>query len=380
MATAQLARTLADLDPYVEQWDALAVAASRPLMRPALLLSWWQGQRELSACSELRVALVLDGHDLIGALPLFVVDPAARRPVYEVLGAGAFWGYTPLLAADAPPETLGLLTEALAASCPPPAMVSLSAVDASHDWPRRISKLWPPRGAWVYTGVGADPCLTVTLEGDFDQWLRSTGGHREHWRRLRRIGERGVTMRRSTTAAEFRTDLASLTRLHHTRWANKSQWLSPPVESALERAGCALIDSGAVRLWILDGEDGVVGATLFLTAGRETCCVMTAYDRAWGAYGPGVATAVAGIQDAFARGDRLVDLGYGQYEYKRGLANSARPVAWLRLFPRGGTYPLARICWAPHHAHERLVRLRVRLRARQRLNEMRARLPIRGSR
>ena len=378
MATVQLARTLADLDPYVEQWDRLAVSAARPLMRPAWLLSWWRGHCQFNDRSELRVALAFDDRGLVGALPLHVHDPEARIPVHEVLGAGAFWGQGPLLRGDAPPETLSLLTEALAGSSPVPAVLSLAAVDISHDWPQRMAALWPPRGAWLYTRAGAEPCLTVTLRGDFDDWLRSARRPGEHQRKQRRLAERGVTLRRSTTASEFRSDLASLVRLHHVRWANNSQWLSPAMEIALDRAGSQLIDSGGVRLWLLEGEEGVVAATLFASAGAESCCLMTAYDRAWRAYGPGIFTTVAGIEDAFTRGERVVDLGYGLFEYQRGMANSARPVAWLRVFPRGRSYPLARACWAPRHAHERLNRLRVRLAARQRVNEVRARLRTRS--
>src|ERR1039457_6415190 len=114
MATVQLARTLADLAPHVEQWDRLAVSADRSLMRPAWLLSWWHGHCQFNPGSELRVALAFHDHGLVGVLPTYVHDREARLPVYALLGAAAFWGLAPLLEVDAPPETLGLLIEALA--------------------------------------------------------------------------------------------------------------------------------------------------------------------------------------------------------------------------------------------------------------------------
>jgi hypothetical protein len=164
------------------------------------------------------------------------------------------------------------------------------------------------------------------------------------------------------------------------RWANNSLSLSPTMEIALDMAGSQLIDSGGVRLWLLEGEEGVVGAALFASAGWESCGLLTAYDRAWHAYGPGIATIIAGIEDAFTRGERVVDLGPGLFEYKRVIANSARPLAWCRLFPHGRAYPLVRAQWAPRHARERVQGLRVRLRARQRLAEVRNRLPTGGVR
>jgi len=374
MVTVRLAHSLTELDRYIDAWDRLAVSAARPTMRPAWLLSWWRGHCQSNDRSELRVALASDDRSLVGVLPLFVHDPEARIPVHELLGAGAFWGQGPVLSGDAPPEALSLLTEALAVSSPAPAVLSLAAVDVSHDWPQRVAAQWRPRGAWLYRRGRAVPCLTVSLHGAFDDWLRSARRPREHRRRLRRLAERGVTLRRSATASEFRSDLASLTRLHHARWANNSLWLSPTMEIALEMAGTQLIDSGGVRLWLLEGPQGVVGATLFASAGPESCCLLTAYDSAWHAFGPGIATIVAGIEDAFTRGEQVVDLGYGLFEYQKVMANSARPVAWYRLFPRGKTYPRARVQWAPRHATEHVQRLRVRLRARQRLAEVRNRL------
>ncbi len=373
MATFQLARTVADLEPYVEQWDRLAVSAERPLMRPAWLLAWWHTHCQFDGGSELRVALGFDDRGLLGLLPFYVRDPEARLPVYALLGPGPFWPKAPLLREDAAPETLGQLTQVLAQASPVPAMVDLEAIDTSFDWPDRIATSWPSRGASVYTKVAADPCLCVRLlDGGFDEWLHATRGRPQHRRRLRRLVERGVVMRRSANVAEFRRDLAGLTRLHRLRWAGMLQWVSPEVEIAIDRAGSELIASGGVRLWVLEGADGIVGATLFACAGQESCCLLTAYDRAWSVYGPGIATMIAGIEEAFGRGERLVDLGYGSFEYKRVLANYARPVAWLELFPRGRGHALVRARSVPRHARERVIRLRIRLRLGQRLRTARA--------
>ena len=114
MTTTRVAQSLADLDPYVDQWDELAVSVSRPLLRPAWLLSWWRGERERDGRSELRVVLVLDGNRLVGVFPLHVRDPEARIPVHEVLGGGRILGPGAAAGALRFGQTVPLLTEALA--------------------------------------------------------------------------------------------------------------------------------------------------------------------------------------------------------------------------------------------------------------------------
>jgi hypothetical protein len=81
---------------------------------------------------------------------------------------------------------------------------------------------------------------------------------------------------------------------------------------------------------------------------------------------------IAGIEEAFGRGERLVDFGHGFFEYKRVLANHTQPVAWLELFPRGRGHARVRARSVPRHARERVIRLRVRLRLGQRLRTARA--------
>jgi CelD/BcsL family acetyltransferase involved in cellulose biosynthesis len=373
MTKVVLARTPAEVAPYVALWDRLAVGAARPLMRPAWLLAWWHARVESAQPTELRVALAFDDQELVGVLPLHVHEPRTRLPRYGLLGEGTFWGQAPLLLADAPRETLTLLAEALAASVPTPAVLPLVCIDPSQDWVEHMAASWPPRGAWL-SNATSRPSLTVTVGGEFEDWLWSVRPGRHYRRKLKQLAERGVILRQSSTVSEFRSDLAALARLHHVRWANRSQWLSPAVEIALDRAGSELLDVGGARLWVLAHEDGVVGATLNASAGGQSCGLLTAFDRDWAAYGPGNITMLAGIEDAFTRGERLIDLGHGAFEYQRALADSALQLASLRLFPRGNAYPVARARWAPTHAREHVNRLRGVLQAGTRLSAARTRL------
>lgn len=329
MTTVQLARSLADLEPHVEQWDQLAVRASAPFMRPAWLLAWWSAQCKFNSRSELRVAMAFEARDLVGVLPLHVRDSDDRLPLFELLGGGSFWGQAPLLAGDAPPEKLlSLLTQALAESSPVPGTLSLAAVNVSGDWPLRMAALWPQRSARPDPRGVTGTALTISPLGDLAGWQRRTHRRFDDRRRLRRLAEQGVTLRASMTESEYQKDVASLMRLFHKRWADDQQWLMPAGEVALETGGRKLIGSGGVRLWVLEGEEGIVGASLFASAGLESCFVMTAYDPDWSRYSPGIVTALAGIEDAFTRGAELVDLSFGNFDYLKAMANSTRPVGW----------------------------------------------------
>ena len=366
MTAAYVASSSEELAGHIEGWDRLAVNAASPLMRPGWLMSWWHGYREQAPGAELRVALAVNEDRLVGVLPMFARDGPGRLAVYGPLGAGSFWGFRPLID-HAAPEALAVLVEALAASLPAAAAVELPAVDAAAGWVDETRRLWGAKGASAYVRVAENPCHLVEMGGGVDAWLRGSGRRSEYHRQLRRLHERGAILRASATVAEFGHDLAQLVRLHHQRWANDSQWLRPHVETALPLAGEALMDVGGVRLWVLEANDGVIGATLFAAAGSESCNLVTAYDRDWASQAPGIVTIIAGIEDAAERGAVRVDLGHGGFPYKLELANAVRPVSWQRLYPRGRTYARARLSWAPLEAQERLHRVRVQLRLRQRV-------------
>ena len=62
----------------------------------------------------------------------------------------------------------------------------------------------------------------------------------------------------------------------------------------------------------------------------------------------------------------MADLGGGEHEYKRRLADASRPIAWRTLFPRGSRYPLIRMRLAPKHTRLALRSLARRIPPDQR--------------
>jgi CelD/BcsL family acetyltransferase involved in cellulose biosynthesis len=367
---AFVASSIEELEPHLAAWDRLAVNAARPMMRPAWLLAWWGGLRASGISTELRVVIAYDGRGLAGLLPMHAERPSKGPVVHHMLGSGGVWGLGALLRPEAPGDTVQRIAQALGASTPRPRVIDLDAVDASDGWTAQLASSWPGRGAHVYVRGPAES-LAIETDGGFTAWLGGTRWKGEYGRTLRRLAERGVALRKSNPST-FSEDLAELFRLHRERWNGRSRWLSPAIRFALENAGGEFCASGAVRLWSLRSAERAVGASLFAAAGGESCFLMIAYDPAWRSFGPGIATAIAGIEESFTLGEALVDLGHGGFEYKRELANYARPLSWLRIFPREAGYGRVRARWAPRHARERMNRLRVELRLRSRMAELRA--------
>lgn len=59
----------AELTPYLDGWDRLAVASRRPFCAPGWMLAWWREGR--SGKMALRIVLVFEDDRLLGAGPFF---------------------------------------------------------------------------------------------------------------------------------------------------------------------------------------------------------------------------------------------------------------------------------------------------------------------
>ena len=64
----------------------------------------------------------------------------------------------------------------------------------------------------------------------------------------------------------------------------------------------------------------------------------------------GTQAILVALQALSAQGALTADLGGGEHDYKRRLADRNQPLAWRTLFPGGRRYPLIRARLAPKHA------------------------------
>ena len=196
-----------------------------------------------------------------------------------------------------------------------------------------------------------------------EAWLAGLPRHRRaELRRLaRRRAEAGLEVRCTDTRDAVRDDVHALAQLHHARLKRQSAWLTQEVEDSIVEAGRSLVSTGDFRLWkLVRGKELIAGA-LFVRAGDTSEALLTAFDPAWGALGPGLGAFVAAIRDELDSGTRLIYLGDSGYKYLQRLSNAEHPIIHYELFPTNLRMPIARARWLVTHTRDR-VQLRTRLR------------------
>ena len=86
MLSARVIDAEGELAPYIESWDALAVAAGRPYASPAWMLAWWRTAAPKGA--QLRVAVASDGDGaLVGVAPFWCSRRGLGGTWLRLLGA-----------------------------------------------------------------------------------------------------------------------------------------------------------------------------------------------------------------------------------------------------------------------------------------------------
>jgi CelD/BcsL family acetyltransferase involved in cellulose biosynthesis len=355
---AVLVEDVERLTPHVAAWDELAIAAGRPFCAPAWLLSWWREGRGGGAW--LRVVLVLDeAGALVGVGPFFAQVGPLRLAEYRLLGAGFCHRIGPLSRAGSEREVAAAIARSLAAATPRPASVVFEGIDAGDPWPELVAAGWPGgRRPRLRTDVEMD-APAIELDGAYESWMerRERKFRKEARRTARRLEEDGVTGR----IAIGDDAIDALMRLHHARWHDRGgSNVGTEARRVIAAAAHALDGSGRIGVALLEAPDGPVAAELVLRAGEHVVFWGGGFDPAWSKHAPGTQAMLLALEVAAADGVRHADLGGGEHEYKRRLADTSRPLAWRTLFPRGRRYPLIRLRLAPKH-----VRLALRTLARR---------------
>jgi CelD/BcsL family acetyltransferase involved in cellulose biosynthesis len=382
VAAVHIVERSEELDPFLAAWDALAVEQRRPLLRPDWQLSWWRARcREGLSETGLRVAVVCDAHGLAGVAPMFMEGGSTRVPHLRFLGESVFYGSVPLVRSDVADDTIRTLAEAIATMRPRPSILSFELIDVGPRWPEALGRAWPPRAAWLRRGLSTT-AVAVELGGTLEEWIqtRPRTWRSDYRRHRRRFAEIGGIVRRAQSAEEVSRGLSELIRLHNGRRNHESEWVPPILERTLREAGERLVTDNGFRLWTVEIDELVIGATAFAAAGGAVRTLFTGFDPAWSRFAPGLRSMVAGIEEGFRLGEECVDLGYGNYPYKLKLSNEVRPISSYEMFARDLRYPLVRAHELPRHARERLIQARVRLRARTRLVEAKDRVVARTAR
>lgn len=374
---ARVITDVAGAEAIAAEWDALAVAAERPLSAPAWLMAWWRTMAPGDA--ELRIVAVHDGDRMVGLAPYMVVR-RARLAHYLPLG-GPDMGVrnAPLCAPGDELPVARVLAGALAACSPPPAVVALDQVNVASPWPMLLRRAWPglvpPR--LERTRRAPAPTLHLDPGSSYDEWLAGKSSNfRQRLRRdARKLAERGATTTLATGPAELDAALDAFRRLHGDRWGDATPLGDEAGDRLMREAGRELLASGRFRVWTIAIDETVVTVQVFVVAGGEVTYWNGGWDPEFSALSPAMLGICAGVEDAFARGERRVNFGEGDHHYKTRLADHDEDIAWVRLYPRTPRYAVTLLATAPNRlraaargALERLpapVRERVRSRLRR---------------
>jgi CelD/BcsL family acetyltransferase involved in cellulose biosynthesis len=346
----------AALAPYLPAWEELAIACGRPFCLPGWMLAWWREADE--ATGELRVVLVFDGEELIGVGPFFA-KPTLGLIEIRLLGAGFSHRIGPLARPGEEQRVAGALAPALATLQPRPASVVFEGVDLEDRWPELIAGAWPGREPRIRQDARMDAPM-IELSGNYEAWLsqRSKNFRKGNRRRANRLEEAGVRARTASDPAA----IESLLSLHHARWRQRGgSGLDAGAERVLRSAASALAERDLLEVVLLEAPEGPISSELMVRAGSAATLWSGGFDPAWSSLAPGTNSILAALREAASHEIQSVDLGGGNDEYKRKLADANSPITWQTIFPRGARYPLIRLRLAPKHARHAVRRLAQRL-------------------
>ena len=358
-------------------WDDLAVQTGSPFGAPAWLESWWRHLAPPGA--QPAIVVVREGECLVGLAPFYATR---KLGIGELRLIGGGWasrlGILGLPGRE--PEIGKAIALVLAASDPRPDLIRWEGIDAESAWPEAISTGWPGEKAHRITEESRRGAPVLPLDrGTYEDWFAGKSSHfRRHMRRARREIEKEGAVFRFADRDSLVADLEAFERLHTARRDSRggSTAFDPGAAEALREVGEELIESGRFRISIIDGPDGEpISAQLFVAAGGDVAFWNAGFDEAWYKHSPGLLTVLAAIEDAYARGDELMDFGGGEASYKDRICDEDRPIAWRTSFLPGPRYPLARMRRLPGQVarsganalrsrlgQERFERLRGRLR------------------
>jgi CelD/BcsL family acetyltransferase involved in cellulose biosynthesis len=362
---AELIGDLAELRELSPEWDRLAVLAKSPLSSPAWMLGWLHHVAPKTASP--RVIAVREGSQLVGLAPLFVDEHAQRRVDYRLLG-NALPRALPLALPGREREVARALAATLAEASPRADLLALECT--CPDWGSRLREAWPGHVApLMFSYLTMSSPIVPLREPSFEQWLAGKSSNfRSQMRRLRRqLAERGGVARTSTVET-LSADIAAFCSLHADRWEGRGPSSivaqGEGFRSMLAAIGAEHVESGRMRLWMLEAEGQPISAQLFAAAGGEVVYYNGGWDERFAKLKPAMLGILAAVEQAFANGEERVDLGPGAQPYKLRFADGDDPLTWTILMPPGRRLPLTAARLAPM-----LVKEATRRAAKRRLSD-----------
>jgi CelD/BcsL family acetyltransferase involved in cellulose biosynthesis len=338
MLESELIEDSARLQALTGEWGALAEANSQPLSHPAWMLAWLAHLAPAGALT--RVVAVREHGRLVGLGPFFV-DPSRRGRVdYRLLGGG-LPRISPLSVPGREWEVAAAIAGELARARPAPDALALESAPLASHWPAALREGWPGRVRPLSRQYHVQSSPTVSLQaGSYEAWLagKSPSFRGEMGRHRRKLAAAGGSSRTSTPET-LAGDVEAFVRLHALRWhGSDSSTIVAAGErmpALLEDVGRRASDSGCFRLYLLEIDGEPIAAELCAATGGEVLLMNGGWDERFARFSPSMLSMLDALEDAFARGDRRVDLGPGQQPFKLRMADGDDPVAWTLMLAPG---------------------------------------------
>lgn len=360
-----------ELDSIYDDWDALAVEASRPFCAPGWMLAWWRNAAPDGG--RIRVVTVRDGGRLVGIAPLWAAKGRGRRSAYEALTGRLSPPVGPIAAPGREREVAEALAEALTGALSRPSTLRLADRVGPDSMVDRLLDAWPTGRPWVHMTPRL-PVPIVSLEGmDYDSWMASKSSkfRQESRRRRRRLEDAGACFKLARMG-DLDRSLDAFIELHAARWQGRggSNALIPGLRGMLSDAARELVPAERLRIFTIEAHGKAIAASVLVAAGEQVSGWGSGFDESWGRYAPSVLLMLHSLADAAERGEARMELGPGDMDYKRRVADWQEEMAIVTLVPRGVGYPLTRLRLVPHQARWGISR-RISPDAKLRLRRLR---------
>jgi CelD/BcsL family acetyltransferase involved in cellulose biosynthesis len=322
-------------------WDDLAVALEAPRSAPGPVVSWLRHARPPRSGARVLVATDLAGA-VAGVLPLVVSRDRFGFVHYDLPGAGALFGVEPLARPEDGLPVARMLAEAIDDLRPLPDTLAIGSMRPESAWPEALASALAPRYERVRTGSFTSSWIDLTA--GFEGWLqrRPSKFVRQLTRRSRRLEERGFQSRDWADASDIIRRLPALRRLYIERQQSRGgtgYLFDGAMVDFVEEMVRSYSGTGRLRLVTLERGGEVAAAKLALIAGGCASSWLSAFDIRLGALGPGFEALAAEVRCGAAHGQRLLDLGAGDEDYKGTIADGTTGWVWER-WQRRGLVPL----------------------------------------
>jgi CelD/BcsL family acetyltransferase involved in cellulose biosynthesis len=369
---------LVSLDDVValrDDWDRLAVLAGLPQMAPAWVLAWWRHLAPHGAVP--RVVVVRERGELIGLAPFYVQDVRRAQVEYRLPGKELAGRLAPLAVPGREWDVADAIGQTLFSTTPEVDMIALEGSPLASQWPVALRDRWPGAVRPVLRQYHVHGCPTVSLRYDsFDAWLAGKSWNfRQQMRRHRRRFIAAGGTERTSTRETLDSDIRTLLRLHARRWEGRGRSklvaLGEPFQRMLEDVGLDLLAEDRFRLRLLEIDGEAVCAQLYLAAGGSVLYFNSGWDERFAHMKPSLIGMFGCVEDAFARGEREIDLGPGEQAYKLRFADGNDPVAWNLLMLPSQRLPLTYMSMLPTLAGSHLREGTRRTLGKERIERLR---------